>query len=163
MYPDPFPWQPKIFYLSHMPPPDHPAFYGSSAWTLNITRGPMAQMGYCPSGRLFEAAACGTPIVSDRWEGLDAFFEPGRELVVVSDANDVLEALDMPERDRRAIADAARRRALSEHTADARAGELERLVSTKGLHVGNRASRGAGEPDATAGLLEGAAAGRQPA
>ena len=53
-----------------------------SKLTLNVTRAAMAEMGYCPSGRLFEAAACGTPIVSDWWEGLDHFFEPGKEILV---------------------------------------------------------------------------------
>src|SRR5690606_15867122 len=72
-YPPDFPWRPNVFYLRHMPPSDHPSFYCSSHLTLNITRGAMAAWGYCPAGRLFEAAACGTPIVSDWWEGLDAF------------------------------------------------------------------------------------------
>lgn len=161
MYPDAFPWQPNIFYLWHMPPPEHPAFYCSSRWTLNITRGPMAQMGFCPSGRLFEAAACGVPIVSDGWEGLDSFFEPGREILIVSTVDDVLAALDMPEDDRRTIAESARSRTLAEHTADARAAQLEQLLATKGDHVGHRAGGWPGEPHAAAGVLEGTAAGRQ--
>jgi spore maturation protein CgeB len=130
MYPaDGFPWQPNIFYLAHMPPTDHPSFYCSSAWTLNITRGPMAQMGYCPSGRLFEAAACGTPIVSDGWEGLDTFFTPRSEILIVQKTEDVLDALDMDPAERRRIGQSARARALAEHTADARVEELERVLA----------------------------------
>lgn len=128
MYPEAFPWQPNIFYLAHMPPADHPGFYCASGWTLNITRAPMAQMGYCPSGRLFEAAACGIPVISDWWEGLDSFFEPGREIAIASDADDVLSTLDMPDEERRRMGRAARERALAEHTAAARARELEEIV-----------------------------------
>jgi spore maturation protein CgeB len=162
MYPDRFPWQPNVYYQRHMPPPEHPAFYCSASWTLNITRGPMARMGYCPSGRLFEAAACGVPVISDDWEGLETFFEPDREIVVVSTADDVLATLDLPEGTRQQIGNAARARALSDHTADVRATELEQLVAGKGLHVGNCAGRRTGQPHAAARVLEGAAARRQP-
>ncbi|MGE0527382.1 MAG: glycosyltransferase, partial [Bdellovibrionales bacterium] len=82
LYPPDFPWAENIFYFQHLPPAEHAAFYGSSRLTLNITREAMAHNGYCPSGRLFEAAACGAPILSDYWEGLDLFFEPGREILV---------------------------------------------------------------------------------
>ena len=77
-----FPWTDNIYFVRHLPPGEHPAFYSSSRLTLNVTRGAMAAMGYCPSGRLFEAAACGTAILSDSWHGLDAFFEPGREILL---------------------------------------------------------------------------------
>jgi spore maturation protein CgeB len=120
-YPHNFPWGPNIFYVSHLPPADHPAFYCSSALTLNITRAPMATMGYCPSGRLFEAAACGTPILSDWWEGLDAFFEPGREILVATATDDALRAIDMGGGELAAIGRAARERTLACHTAEARA------------------------------------------
>jgi spore maturation protein CgeB len=124
-YPDDFPWTSNMFYLSHMPPPAHPTFYSSSALTLNVTRGAMADMGYCPSGRLFEAAACGTPIVSDVWEGLDAFFEPGREILIAANTEEVLDAIDLPRDRLLKIADAARRRTLAEHTSTCRARDLE--------------------------------------
>ena len=179
MYPaEGFPWQPNIFYLAHMPPPRHPSIYSSSAWTLNITRGPMADMGYCPSGRLFEAAACGTPIVSDWWDGLDAFFRPGREIVVARTTEDVLAALKVDPEARRQIGHAARARALAEHTADVRAAELETMlarVSTnrpptsdvhhreRGTHVGNHSGGASGQSHAAPGVLEGTPAGRQPA
>jgi spore maturation protein CgeB len=66
-YPQTFPWTDNIYFVRHLPPADHPAFYSSSRLTLNVTRRAMAEMGYCPSGRLFEAAACGVPIVTDPW------------------------------------------------------------------------------------------------
>ena len=81
-YPPDFPWTPNVFFVRHLPPSEHPAFFSSSRLTLNVTRQAMAAMGWCPSGRLFEAAACGTPLLTDAWEGLDAFFTPGREILV---------------------------------------------------------------------------------
>ncbi len=84
LYPPDFPWASNIYFLKHLAPPEHAVFYSSSRLTLNITRAAMARMGYAPSGRLFEAAACGTPIVSDWWEGFDQFFEPGKEIFSVS-------------------------------------------------------------------------------
>jgi spore maturation protein CgeB len=128
MYPPDFPWTRNIYFVHHLPPGEHPAFYCSSRWTLNVTRRDMAAMGYCPSGRLFEAAACGAPIVSDEWEGLDEFFSPGREIVLARTTADTLAALSMPEEERLRIARAARERTLDEHTAGRRADEMiERL------------------------------------
>src|SRR5262249_55730903 len=72
-YRDEFPWSETVWFVHHVPPPQHPAFYSSSKLTLSVTRAAMVEMGYCPSGRLFEAAACETPVVSDNWEGLDKF------------------------------------------------------------------------------------------
>lgn len=127
-YPSDFPWAANIMFARHVPPPEHPAFYCSSRLTLSVTRGPMAEMGHCPSGRLFEAAACETPVVSDWWEGLDRFFEPGREILVASSASEMLKILSMPSDQLREIGRAARERALSEHSADHRGQELIRLL-----------------------------------
>ncbi|HVG25601.1 MAG TPA: glycosyltransferase, partial [Thermoanaerobaculia bacterium] len=80
MYPSEFPWTDNIHFFHHVPPREHSAFYCSSKLTLNVTRGAMAARGYCPSGRLFEAASCGTPILSDTFDGLDTFFEPDKEI-----------------------------------------------------------------------------------
>jgi spore maturation protein CgeB len=124
-YPAAFPWTPNIYFRQHVAPPDHPTFYCSSALTLNVTRQAMAQMGYCPSGRLFEAAACGVPILSDEWEGLDRFFEPGAEILVAGSTEDAVRALELPDAELAAIARRARERTLDEHTADRRAAELE--------------------------------------
>lgn len=124
MYPPDFPWAANILFVRHVPPPEHPAFYSSSALTLNVTRTTMAEMGYCPSGRLFEAAACGTPIVSDWWEGLDNFFEPGREILIARTSNDVIQALNHDPDELRSLSLASQQRALDEHTGSHRASEL---------------------------------------
>ncbi|HEV2603302.1 MAG TPA: glycosyltransferase [Microvirga sp.] len=127
-YPQDFPWAPNIFFVQHLPPPDHPAFFSSSRLTLNVTRQAMAEMGWCPSGRLFEAAACGTPILSDWWEGLDAFFTPGSEILVGRTTDDAVAALDLSDAELERIAQASRERVLSEHTSDHRAAEFEALL-----------------------------------
>jgi spore maturation protein CgeB len=132
-YPADFPWEPNIFYLRHLAPVDHAGLFCSSDWSLNITRAAMAATGYCPSGRLFEAAACGAAIVTDSWPGLSDFFEPGAEVLAVGDTADVLTALDLSDRERRTIGDAARARALACHTASARAAELEHLLDAPSL------------------------------
>jgi len=123
-YPQQFPWQPNIFFVRHMPPVEHPAFFSSSRLTLNVTRRPMAQMGWCPSGRLFEAAACGTAMLSDVWEGFEAFFTPGEEILPVRTADDVVAALDLDDTEIARLGAAGRERALAEHTSDRRCTEL---------------------------------------
>lgn len=127
-YPDDFPWAKNIFYVSHLAPPDHPAFYSSSRMTLNVTRADMATSGYCPSGRLFEAAACGVPVLSDAWEGLEAFFEPGEEILLARSCADALAGLAMPDAELARIARAARERVLAQHTSAHRAAELVEIV-----------------------------------
>ena len=127
-YPHDFPWAPNIRFVRHLPPAEHPAFFCSSRLTLSVTRRAMARNGYCPSGRLFEAAACGTPMVSDDWAGLDEFFAPGREVIVARCAQDVIDAMEMADSQLRRIAAEARDRVLSEHTSEQRAIELERLL-----------------------------------
>jgi len=129
-YPANFPWADNIFYFSHVPPQDHPSLFCSSGLTLNITRAAMSNVGYCPSGRLFEAAACGAAIISDWWRGLDEFFTPGDELLIVRDTDDVLAALDLSDAERRRIGTAARERTLRCHTAAVRARELERILES---------------------------------
>lgn len=123
-YPTDFPWARNIYFVRHLPPSEHPAFFSSSRLTLNVTRRAMATMGWCPSGRLFEAAACGCPVISDDWEGLDAFFEPGSEILVARSRDDAIAALDLPDAAVKRIADAARERTLARHTSDRRAEEL---------------------------------------
>ena len=127
-YPEGFPWTGNIFFVRHLPPAEHPAFYSSSRLTLNITRAAMARMGYCPSGRLFEAAACGAPILSDTWEGLDAFFRPDSEILVAQDTDGAIGALEISDAELARIASRARQRTLEEHTADRRAAELESAI-----------------------------------
>jgi spore maturation protein CgeB len=84
----------------------------------------MVQMGWCPSGRLFEAAACGTVVLSDRWEGLSAFYTEGSEILLARSAEDVVAALCLGDAETSRIGRAARERTLAEHTSDQRANEL---------------------------------------
>ena len=128
MYPADFPWTSNTYFVRHLAPPQHPAFYSSSKITLNITRGRMARMGYCPSGRLFEAAACRTPMVSDWWEGLDAFFTPGEEILIARNSEDVLLTMQLGETELARVARASQERALTQHTAARRASELISLI-----------------------------------
>jgi spore maturation protein CgeB len=153
-YPLDFPWSPNVFYKRHLSPDQHPAFYCSSRLTLNVTRRAMSEAGYCPSGRLFEAAACGAPILSDWWAGLDAFFEPGREILVAASTSEALAALDRSDDDLREIAKRARDRTLREHTADHRAAELERLLESRSRdRVGHHSSSGRRHAHSAAGVL----------
>jgi spore maturation protein CgeB len=128
LYPPDFPWTGNTYFVRHVAPPEHPAFYSSSKLTLNVTRAVMAEMGYCPSGRLFEAAACGTPIVSDWWEGLDAFFEPGKEIFIAKSSVDAVAALDLDARELQTLSRASQQRTLDEHTASHRAAQLVSLI-----------------------------------
>jgi spore maturation protein CgeB len=130
-YPDNFPWAENMRYFWHMPPVSHAAMFCSSDLTLNITRGAMAAVGHCPSGRLFEATACGAVVISDWWEGIDQFFAPSREVLIARDTEDVLAALDLSDRARRQIAKAGRERTLDCHTARVRARELEALLEPR--------------------------------
>jgi spore maturation protein CgeB len=123
-----FPWEPNIYYMSHLPPAQHSAFYCSTRLTLNVTRQAMRDAGYCPSGRLFEAAASGAAVLSDSWEGLDHFFEPDAEILVANGTEQALAALDRSPEELARIARAARERTLAEHTSMARAIELEAIL-----------------------------------
>jgi len=129
-YPDDFPWNENVWFVEHVPPPEHPAFYSSSKATLNVTRSAMANFGYCPSGRLFEAGACATPVISDSWEGLSEFFEPGREILVASSADDVVHAIELGDEELRRLGKAARDKVFSAHTADHRSREFLQYVET---------------------------------
>ena len=124
LYPWQWHWPANVRRIEHIAPADHARFYSSSRITLNITRGEMAANGWCPSGRFFEAAACGTPLITDSWEGLDSFFNLQSELRVVSSAEDVQQALLMPDSDLQAMAALVRQRTLDEHTGMARARQL---------------------------------------
>jgi spore maturation protein CgeB len=126
-YPLDFPWRPNIWYVQHVSPSSHAAFFCSSPVTLNITRAAMSRMGYCPSGRLFEAAACGVAIISDEWPGLDTFFQPGVEVIVARSTDDVIAALQLPRAEVEKIARAGSERVLDTHTAAHRAAELEQM------------------------------------
>lgn len=130
LYPWEWQWPANVRKFEHVPPEEHAALYSSSRAALNITRGEMARSGYCPSGRFFEAAACGTPVVSDWFEGLDTFFDLDEEIVIADDAAAVIRTLELDESELARIGARARQRALDEHTGEARAKELLRLFET---------------------------------
>jgi spore maturation protein CgeB len=138
-YPDDIDWPDNVERIDHVPPAEHAGFYASSRFTLNVTRADMIRAGYSPSVRLFEAAAAGTPIVSDKWPGLSTIFAPGREILLAAAPEDVLKALAWSDAERRRLADAARRRVLADHTAAHRAAELEE-------HIERVRSRGSATP-----------------
>ncbi len=130
LYPPDLDWPGNVTRFEHLAPPDHPSFYAAQRFTLNVTRAAMVSAGYSPSIRLFEAAACATPVISDRWEGIEAFFEPEEEILLADGPEDVAELLAlMSERERRRIGRAARARALACHTPAARAAQLEGYVA----------------------------------
>lgn len=126
-YPDTATWPSNVTYQAHLPPVEHRAFYNSQRFTLNITRRDMIAAGWSPSVRLFEAAACGTTILSDRWPGIESLLVPHQEILLVDRTADVLDILQRcGEEERLRIAERARKRILAEHTAAHRAEELER-------------------------------------
>ena len=124
LYPFEWTWPANVRRFEHVSPGQHSALYSSSRATLNITRREMAASGYCPSGRFFEAAACGTPIFTDVWKGLDTFFDVQHELSVVRTTEDVLSYLSVPAGELRQAAERARQRTLEEHTGERRAQEF---------------------------------------
>jgi spore maturation protein CgeB len=129
-YPGEIEWPGNVERIEHVPPGDHPGFYASQRFTLNVTRAAMREAGWSPSVRLFEAAACGVPVISDRWDGLEAIFTPGEEILVADTAEDVLGFLAGCGEDRRlAIGERARARVLAEHTAARRCEQLEEEVA----------------------------------
>ena len=133
-YPEEIVWPPNVERREHLPPREHRDFYNRQRFTLNVTRADMIEAGFAPSVRLFEAGACGVPIISDYWPGLEHFFEPGKEILISTSPDETLEYLQaIPEAEREAIARRARERVLAEHTAAHRAAELEQYVLEAGL------------------------------
>jgi spore maturation protein CgeB len=125
-YPEDIAWPANVERITHLPPREHRGFYNAQRYTLNITRADMIRAGWSPSVRLFEAAACATPIISDWWDGIDAFFEPGQEILIARSAQDTAEYLhDLSDDDRKALGARARARVMARHTAAHRAGEFE--------------------------------------
>ena len=128
-YPDDVVWPDNVERIQHLAPEQHRGFYNRQRFTLNVTRAEMRRSGYSPSVRLFEAAACGTPIITDPWPGLESVFEPGRELLIAHSTADVIEYLkDLPDDERRTIGARARKRVMESHTGLQRALDLLRYV-----------------------------------
>ncbi|MDB5512545.1 MAG: glycosyltransferase [Enterovirga sp.] len=125
-YPADIAWPDNVERIEHVPPIEHAAFYAASRWTLNVTRADMVRAGYSPSVRLFEAAATGTPILSDRWPGLETILHPEREIILADTGDDVVGILTAgKEAERLRVGEAGRRAILARHTAAHRAAELE--------------------------------------
>lgn len=142
LYPTDWLWPDNVQKLDHVGPGEHSRFYSSSRITLNITRREMARNGWCPSGRFFEAAACGTPVITDWWQGLESFFDLHRDIRVVSTAEEVADVLRQPDGQLAMLARHARERTLDSHTGTARAMQLlqylEEARSTAFAHMAAR-------------------------
>jgi spore maturation protein CgeB len=130
LYPAEWQWPQSVKRFEHVSPADHSALYSSSRLTLNITRTEMARWGYCPSGRFFEAAACGTPILTDYVEGLEHFFDCRSELLVAASTEEAIAAIQLPDSELNRMARLARERTLDEHTGEQRARELIAAIET---------------------------------
>jgi nucleoside-diphosphate-sugar epimerase/spore maturation protein CgeB len=126
-YPAGIDWPENVERIDHLPPAEHPQFYAASRYTLNVTRADMIAAGWSPSVRLFEAAACATPVISDKWNGIEELFTAGREILLVDSPDEVVARLSS-DRDERKIGEAAREQILASHTAAHRAEELERAI-----------------------------------
>jgi spore maturation protein CgeB len=128
-YPRNLRWPKNVRRYTHLPPAKHRGFYNRQKFTLNVTRANMVAAGYSPSVRLFEAAACGTPIISDYWPGLETFLQPNKEILVACSARDTLRFLrDLTEAERTRIGERARAKVLANHTARHRALEFESCI-----------------------------------
>ena len=125
LYPENLRGGANVNYFPHVSPSEHGAFYGSCTMTLNVTRAAMKHYGHCPSGRLFEAAASGAVILSDRFEGLDRFFEPGRRILVATTSEEAMEVIERPSSSLVELRTRARARVIEQHSAEARAREFE--------------------------------------
>lgn len=124
-YPDSIDWPDNVKRIEHLPPAKHRAFYNQQGFTLNVTRAAMIDAGFSPSVRLFEAAACATPIISDFWQGLDNLFEPGRDILIARSTEEVLQHLkDYSDREREQLGERAREKVLNEHSSRERAKQL---------------------------------------
>jgi spore maturation protein CgeB len=153
-YPEDISWPANVNRNSHLPASEHRRFYNSQRFTLNVTRQDMVRAGYSPSVRLFEAAACGVPILTDVWPGLETILKPGREILPVRTSEDVTSNLQMEEEERLIIGERGRRRVLRYHTAAVRAQQLESYVlATLKSRTCSKRQRVAMKASPTAALL----------
>ena len=129
-YPDEIAWPANVERIEHLAPTEHAAFYSSMGWTLNVTRQDMIETGHSPSVRLFEATACGVPVLSDRWAGIEDVLQPDRDVLVLDDTTEIIEAMALPEDRRRALGQAGRDTTLRRHTGLQRAEQLLSFLAT---------------------------------
>jgi spore maturation protein CgeB len=128
-YPADISWPANVMHTEHLPPAGHRGFYNAQRFTLNVPRADMVAAGWSPGVCLFDAAACGTPLITNAWPGLDSLFRPGHEILVATGPEQVLRWLrDTSPARARMLGRAARRRVLQPHTGAARAAELESYV-----------------------------------
>jgi spore maturation protein CgeB len=119
----------NVRYVGHVYTADHNAFNCTPSAVLNISRDSMARYGFSPATRVFEAAGAGACLITDAWEGIETFLEPGREILVAADGGEVAAHLvDLTPGRARAIGDAARRRVLASHTYAHRAAQVSALL-----------------------------------
>ncbi|RED33262.1 spore maturation protein CgeB [Rhodopseudomonas thermotolerans] len=146
-YPASIRWPGNVERIEHLPPRAHAEFYAAQRFTLNVTRSDMRALGYSPSVRLFEAAACGVPVISDTWPGIETLFKPDSEILIASDPRDVIGMLrEMSDDQRLTIGDRARRRILAEHTPDHRARQLAAYYAEAAARRRQAPRRPAAEP-----------------
>lgn len=120
--------------LGHVPTGDHNALNSTPLAVLNVLRESMATNGWSPATRVFEAAGAGACLISDVWEGIDEFLEPGREVLVAESGAEVAALLaELTPEQAREIGEAARRRVLAEHTYARRAEQVERILQRTGV------------------------------
>jgi spore maturation protein CgeB len=120
----------NVGYLGHVYTRDHNAFNASALAVLNVSRDSMAACGYSPATRVFEAAGAGACIITDAWEGIPMFFEPGREILVAETGPAVAEQLArLTPAEARRIGEAAKARALADHTYTQRVALLEQVLT----------------------------------
>jgi spore maturation protein CgeB len=131
----------NIAYFDHVYTRDHNAFNSTPRAVINISRESMARYGFSPATRVFEAAGAAACLISDEWQGIDLFLEPGREILVAGSAGEVVEhLLALTQDGARRIGAAARKRVLAHHTYSQRALQVERVLEGKEMPVAGVAS-----------------------
>jgi spore maturation protein CgeB len=129
-------WPKNVRRTDHLPPAEEHSFYCSQRYLLNLTRDDMLEAGYSPSLRLFEAAACGVPVISDQWPGLEEFFVPGEEILLADSGAEVLGFLtDLDDARRAELARAARERVVTSHSSLRRAQQFDEYVANARLQL----------------------------
>lgn len=129
-YPADIDWPANVQRIEHLPPAEHASFYSRQRFTLNVTRSDMIAAGWSPSVRLFEAAACSTPIISDDWRGLNELLPDGEALIIAISPEDVVEALTgIDDSKRRSLAEGARTIVMQGHTGLERARGLAAAIA----------------------------------
>jgi len=123
----------NVRYLGHVAPGEHNVMRGTARTVLDVSRDGMARFGYSPASHLFAAAGAGACLITDAWEGIELFLEPGKECLVAKDGLEVAEAvLCLTDDGVRDLGLAARRRALAEHTYAHRAVQVEQALGFPG-------------------------------